>query len=155
MYLLHAINSDRQTRLLKVFGQIVMFRDSYRNICSSDNLKVKQTNIVSCATVRESDVLTWCLPIMSHVYFRLKLRRDCEFPSTAVKFYCVSCLRNDYSSFTVSRNIWKLSDIITKKLWLPIKLLAVSMQDTTMEVRLTNWLTWLVVGTFTLNSVLR
>jgi hypothetical protein len=27
MYLLNAINSDRQTRLLNVFGQIAMFRE--------------------------------------------------------------------------------------------------------------------------------
>jgi hypothetical protein len=30
MYLLHDINSDRQTRLLNVFGKSAMFRESFK-----------------------------------------------------------------------------------------------------------------------------
>jgi hypothetical protein len=32
MYLLHAINSDRQTRLLNVFGRTAMFRESLKKM---------------------------------------------------------------------------------------------------------------------------
>ena len=57
-------------------------RNGFIFICSSNNLKRKLTNIFSGASVRASDVITWCHSVMSHVYFRLKLRRGCEFPST-------------------------------------------------------------------------
>jgi len=35
MYFLHAINSDRQTRLLNVLGQIAMILGDKKNVCET------------------------------------------------------------------------------------------------------------------------
>jgi hypothetical protein len=98
MYLLHVIKSDRQTRLLIVFGQIAKFRESYKKSlflhedcavsvcvgsCSLEWLHiVKSGSRRRCKhVVRTLTVLMLKCPMLKQQYFL------CKRPTLTHKFF--------------------------------------------------------------------